>query len=275
MAAYTTLADAFAAAKDNTTVALLKDSDLSSSIAAPATGFVLDLNGFAANVVAKKLTVIDSSTTETTVGTGRLVTNATVTPDHTVNDMRYIALLRDGIYTFHRLSFKVSTISLRTSAAGLYYTATLVCDYVLRDSISSYGVALSTKRMPGADFATAEDVLYTYYEDTPWIGTKITSCAVLDIFRQDADDNAERGKTKIYANAYLKLYNGTLIMAHDNTKQRIGGSVYDVLAVLVSEYTELPSTTQDHLYNFANQWKDIIIAYGFEKLLSDNIPESL
>lgn len=275
VAAYTTLADAFAAAKDNTTVALLKDSDLSSSIAAPATGFVLDLNGFAANVDAKNLTVIDSSTTETTVGTGRLVTNATVTPDHTVNDVRYIALLRDGIYTFHQLSFKVSTISLRTSAAGLYYTATLVCDYVLRDSISSYGVALSTKRMPGADFATAEDVLYTYYEDTPWIGTKITSCAVLDIFRQDADDNAERGKMKIYANAYLKLYNGALIMAHDNTRQRIGGSVYDVLAVLVSKYTELPSATQDHLYNFANQWKDIIIAYGFEKLLDTNIPQDL
>lgn len=277
VAAYTALADAFAAASgaaeaDNLQVILLKHSDLSSSVAAPASGtFILDLNGFTANVEAQKLTVIDSSTTETTIGTGRLVTNATVTPDHTVNDIRYIALLREGMYTFHRLSFKVSTISLRTSAAGLYYTATLVCDYVLRDSISSYGVALSTKRMPGADFATAEDVLYTYYEDTPWTGTKITSCAVLDIFRQDADDNAERGKMKIYANAYLELYDGTLILAHDNKKEWIGGSLYDVLAVLDAKFTELDAATQALLYDFAQQWRDVITVYGFDNLPAEHI----
>ncbi|MBR4864263.1 MAG: leucine-rich repeat protein [Oscillospiraceae bacterium] len=277
--AYATISEAFAAvstvtAADQAVVILLQDQDMSSSISVPASGtFVLDLNGFDINVKAASLSVIDSSATESVAGTGSLITNAKVTMDHTVNGMRYIALLTDGVYTFHRVIFGISQVSLRTSAAGLYYTATMACDPVLRDAISYCGIAVSTLYMPGADFEQCDDVLYTYVQGVPR-ARGLTSCAVFDIFKQDADNNAERGKMKIYANAYFKLDNGTMIMAYDNADQWVGTSLYDVLAALADRYLQSDMAIRDILNDFAFRWRDVITEYGFENLLDDQIPEA-
>ena len=116
-------------------------------------------------------------------------------------------------------------------------------------------------------------VLFTCIQGKPRSNNKMNSCAVFDIFQQGATDNADRGKTKIYANAYITLLDGTTFMAHDNTKQWIGGSLYDVLAVLENKYFELDTATQDQLYDFACQWRAVITEYGFENLMDDLIPE--
>ena len=204
---------------------------------------------------------------------GTLITNAAVDRDHTVNGMRYIIRYEDGEYIFHRVVFTISQVSLRTSAAGLYYTATLVCDPVLQRLITCHGVALSTLYMPGADFAECEDVLYTYVQGG-LRKTDLTSCGVFDIFKQDADNNAERGKIKIYANAYFKLDNGTMIMAYDNADHWVGTSLYDVLAALDATYLQSSMEIRDTLNDFAFRWRDVITGYGFENLLDDQIPEA-
>ncbi|MBO5868675.1 MAG: leucine-rich repeat protein, partial [Oscillospiraceae bacterium] len=277
--AYESLADAFAAvsgatAAEQVTVTLLKNTDLTTPVAAPASGvFVLDLNGFDANIDAKQLTVIDSSATESTAGTGSLITTGTVPLDQTVNGMRYITLENEGVYTFHRLTLYLQKMVLRTSSAGLYFTSYLACDQDLRLAISGFGIAVSTQHMPGKDFATDEAVRYVHYDGLPAIGSQQThSCLVANIFQEGLSDNAERGKEKIYTNAYIVLDDGTVITAYDNTREVMARSLYDILFVLNEQYPNLDSTTQGTLNTFVSKWEDVITAYGLTNLLPEEQP---
>ena len=159
------------------------------------------------------LTVFDSATDDYTVADGiygeitGTVTGTLVAADG------YIAA--EGGY--HKLDQHISGVSLRPGNAGIYYTATFLCDEVLAN-ILEMGVAVSLADMPGSDFETDEDTLYT-------IGT--TGVMIQNILKGDTED-ADRGIMDIYAASYVKLPDGTVL----TSQNEVAYSLYDVLSVL-------------------------------------------
>ena len=88
--------------------------------------------------------------------------------------------------------------------------------------------------MPGADFATDADTLYTK-------GT--TGVLVNNILTGDAED-ADRAIMDIYAASYVKLPDGTVLVSENE----VAYSLFDILMILKDQN---PQAYTD----FVNTWK--------------------
>ena len=143
---------------------------------------------------------------------------------------RYLALSENqGAYGFHRLDATVKTVTLRTSAAGLYYQAVYNCDPVLSEKVKTYGVALSLRNLPGADFLTESTDCYTVASTPFESGVVATSGSVFNIMKTSnkADRNCRRGEMKIYANAYLEIDGIGYVMGDtENTGKTVADATF-------------------------------------------------
>jgi len=245
---------------------------------------VLDLNGFAATYVTgtnisvydstAKYTKAEDGTVTVTEGTGTLTLTegSTVVTDNTVDGLRYIALKgENNTYTFHVLELKLSDITLRASAAGIYYKAIMNCDDTLKGAVAYHGMLVSVKNMPGADFRSlSEDGEngWTEIAGAP-SGEKFTSCSVFGIFKPGRTDNTARGEMKIYANAYIQLAGtdeiivadtsyGDKVVNEDGTKNEafngIAWSLKDVMQALNTKFDTLGETDQANVVKFYKAW---------------------
>ena len=242
---YQTLEAAIEAA-GGSTVKLLQ----SSTAAATVTGTVyMDLNGFTARLNADKLYVMDSTATTTAAGNGCLVTDSQVVTQWG----EFIALAGETGYSAHKFELKLTTVTLRTEKAGVYYKASLSCDPVLRERISGCGVTLSLDG--GAQ-------LRTRYSGAPT--DEFTSGSVFNIFKKQysAERNAARGELEIYANAYLELADGTIITDQGGVAQ----SLRDVLAYLDASFDTLTAQEQTQLQAFAAAWKETLALWNLQNI---------
>jgi hypothetical protein len=193
----------------------------------------VDLNGYDITgnlTVDGTLTVFDSATDDYTVADGfcgeitGTVTGALVAKDG------YVAAANG----FHKVDQYISSVSLRTSQAGVYYSATFLCDEVLAQEIETQGVAVSLTDLPGADFETDEDTLYA-------IGNH--GVMVANILKGDADD-ADRAIMDIYAASFIKLKDGTVL----TSTAEVAYSLYDVL-MLIKDHAP------DAFESFVEKWQ--------------------
>ncbi|MBR4864513.1 MAG: DUF4886 domain-containing protein [Oscillospiraceae bacterium] len=168
------------------------------------------------------------------------------------NGNQYITIENDNGISFHRLGIGITHASVRTACAGIYYRAVWECDPVLQEKIMSCGVAVSVQDMPGSDFASDEDTLYTAFAADSFVsGEAKTGVMIENILRKDGD-NWERGLQSIYAAAYAVLDDGTeegtVIMGNQN----VGYSMADVLRNvdhIWPRLTEGQKTLMKELYN--------------------------
>ena len=248
------------------TVQLLTDSEENVTAATVQ----LDVNGHLLESVSVTTALYgyDSSATATEEGTGGIlsVTGPVVT-EWAAGGVRYIALGSSGSYTFHVLDMGIRTVTLRTEEAGIYYGADIRCDDTLMAAIASYGIALSTVDMPGVDYREAHN-LYTQHTGAPTEG--FDSVVVSDIFKEGAADNARRGKIPVYANAYLVLKDGQVILSDNtNTDTRdaagfdgVAMSLADMLTYFSNNLTAFPAQSQTILNNFFTKWNAELAALG-------------
>lgn len=175
---------------------------------------------------------------------------------------RYIAVEETDGYGFHRLNVALTDVTLRTVKAGIYYKASISCDAVLKAEIASYGVAASVVSMPTAAFETEEYVAYTSLIGAP-SGT-FTSGSVSNIFRSSlsAEKNAERGAMKINARPYLKLNDGTVLMAEEGA----AWSIRDVMDYLNTNFESLEADTQAQAKSFYATWADVMENWNLDNL---------
>ena len=110
-------------------------------------------------------------------------------------------LLGEGNYA---ITADVKTVSLRANAAGLYFTGS----FEVADELeATYGIALSTSdETPVAQDNTTS--LYT-------VG--YNSVLVKDIMQAGSTENVKNANMKIYARAYTKLSDGTIIYGNTVT----------------------------------------------------------
>ena len=151
-------------------------------------GVALDLNGcdITGNLtVDGTLTVRDSATDDYTVADGKYGEITGSVTGTLVAAEGYIAAANG----FHKFDQYIQSINLRPSEAGVYYSAAIRYDEVLAEEIETAGVAVSLADLPGVDFETDGDTLYT--EDTNGV-------MIQNILKGDTED-PDRAIMDIYA----------------------------------------------------------------------------
>ena len=151
------------------------------------------------------------------------------------NGSRYLTMKDGSAVTYHTLNMNITGVSLRPSQDGVYYTAKWDCDDTVMNMIQSYGVAVSLKKMPDANFQDlGSGSLWTAYSrDTFVSGENKTSAMISGIMKtaqegRTAEKNHTYGNMDIYANAYVILTDGTVLMGQDD----VAYSLYDVMTTL-------------------------------------------
>jgi len=240
-----------------------------------------DLNGFQLSVGGSgKLQLLDSANdTYDAAMCGKLVNDGTVTVAEDVllpDGRRYIALTDGNVTTAHRLEMALTTVTLRTEAAGLYYKAQYDCDEMLAALVKQYGVALSLANMPGVDFMTeGENNCYTAAAEPFTGGVVATSGSVFGIMKDtySAAYNAARGEMRIYANTYICLDIGEGVILVGDTKNPgktvssegfdgIAYSLRDVMETIEVDYYTYDKTQRKTIDTFYTQWKDKGMDWG-------------
>lgn len=186
------------------------------------------------------------------------------------NGVCYVALSEGNYTTFHRLDIKIKTVTLRAASAGLYYKTTYQCDRQLEAEVISYGVVVSLQDVPGADFKSADEDVYTVSSAKFVSGTTITSGSVVDILKEElpASENQKRSRMPIYANAYVDFGNGPVMAdtVNDGTKNGTSASLWQVIKALDAVYPAQTQTVQSQLDAFDLKWKTVGVDFGTENI---------
>ena len=217
---------------------------------------VLDLNGM-------QLTATGSGTlygfdtandTYETFGTAT-VTGVKVEPAYLApNGRQYVAVTDEKVISFHRLGISTSNVALRPASSGVYFKGTWKCDSTLQAQIASFGVAVSTKDMPGADFLTDEDTLYTSFPAESFQSGQTMPSVIIENILKEGEDSDARGKTTIYAAAYVLMKDGTAVVSED-LNPNVGGvqySLYDVTRTVNRIWPRLDETQQNGVKEMYN-----------------------
>ena len=187
------------------------------------------------------------------------------------NGNRYVAVVEDGAATYHRLDMKITAVSIRPSANGMYYTGKWSCDDTLKGMITTYGVVASTEDMPADDFASDATNLWTTFDGASFqSGITQNGAVISGIMKtedRDANTNDEYGRNPVYAKTYVTFQDGPSCVSSDNVRY----SLYDVMKGLDGLIESNPTKYRRHTLsarNFFESWKEM--GMGSWKL--DKIP---
>ena len=252
---YSSNADAVAACPNDGYVKLFTGNDL-----VLTKDLFVDLNGNTVTVSGDyKFCGMDSTGDDFSVPTGKAVGAEGVATVTAPNGNTYIAVAETDGISYHRLDMKITGVSIRPSSDGMYYSAKWSCDEVLKAKIDSFGVVASTKRMPGADFASDAANLWTAFAAEQFENGKVQNGAVISGILKEEDrttaQNEEYAKKPVYAKAYIKFNDGTTCVSGD----KIGYSLYDVMKSLDKLIMEKPVQYRKYnlsARNFYEKWKD-------------------
>ena len=152
------------------------------------------------------------------------------------NGRRYVAVEGETGTSFHRLGMQISGVNLRPSVAGVYFNSIWQCDDILASKITAYGVAVSTVNMPGVNFASDSDTLYTVLDGESFQSGQAQTSAIIENILTAGADNAVRGTTPIYATSYVVIDGQLTVTGED--KDPVAGGVSYTLARLMEENPE-------------------------------------
>ena len=182
------------------------------------------------------------------------------------NDRQYVALPNgDGTWSAHRVDLRISAVTVRPTAAGIYYEAKLDCDAAVKEVFQNAGVAVSLEHVPGFDYAQTSH----YTRVTELDADGFTGVLVNKILK-DGAENQNRGNRTVYANAYAQFQvngqNVTVLADPYNTGKtkdeflpghvNVAYSLNDAMQALDLRWRYLEDTDRqsvlDNLYNAYN-----------------------
>jgi hypothetical protein len=177
----------------------------------------------------------------------------------TVNEKGYYALEDNGTYSFHRLDVEITSVSLRPSIGGIYYTGKWNCDSTLAKKIDSFGVVVSTNDMPDNGFASEEspDSIWTVFGASDFErGVQKTGAMVSGILKDAADGASESrialneryANTPIFAAAYIVIDGDTCLSTG------VSHSLFDVVKAIDEQIAQFPQHAQA-MKDFLAYWK--------------------
>ena len=156
----------------------------------------------------------------------------------------YVPVIDGATVTYHCISAKLTHVSIRPESCGIYYRGQWGCDSILADRIQEYGIAVSLKAMPGADFATDPDCLYTVLSGDTMVSGECKASVMINGIMDEAlqsVDNQARGEMPIYATAYAKLDDGTVLLSdRAGTQDDVAFSLYSIMATMDQQIKNEP-----------------------------------
>ena len=280
---YPTFADALAAYKENS-VGYLQVYAAGTVIELKDQTVYIDNRGFNVTIAGSGIVYAMDSSNDDYVGAA----NWTVAEDATVefatdvinpvNGRRYIVIDNgNGTYDAHRIQMYLTGISLRPTAAGLYYKAAYKCDAKLAALVTEYGIALRVDcedNKPELDQSTfgleadKHSILEGFTPDANHTVTS-TSTLVYGIFKdEEGRDNATYGELAIEATPYIKI-NGNYLLANidnatanaavyeaNNGRVYEDMSMYDVLEQMNTDaqWARYTDTQKQSLHDHYETW---------------------
>ena len=217
VASYPTAQAAVDAAGETEKIVLLADA---SDLVVNKT-VCLDLNGFDVTNASGTGTLLcmDSKTDDFTVADGDYgkvsgtVTCAIagITADAACTADNYLMVEEADGKSFHCVRLQIVNSVLRPSCAGVYYVSQFYGDALVAAKVSTLGVALNAYEAPtAANMHTTS--LYTQ-QNADQFNKPGTSCLLSGIMKAEKSDadNLTRAGTTVYAGAYVKLTDGTVL----------------------------------------------------------------
>ena len=166
-----------------------------------------------------------------------------------VNGKVYFALNEGNTYSFHRLGMDITGVNLRPAEAGIYYTAKWQCDPTLAEKIEAHGVVVSLAGIPGDDFQSQSNNLYTKQTGLE-NGAVANGVLIKDIVKTvRPDKNSDYAQMPIHAVAYVT------VDGQNYTGVAESYSLHSLLEFLDEEIYEY-YTHADALKSFLADWDD-------------------
>lgn len=231
----------------------------SGELVLPEGAYIVDLAGQNVAITgAGSVTLFDSDNDDfdgfgTATVEGVALQNTTLTR---VENKDYYTLVQDGTYTFHRLQAQLTNVALRPAMGGIYYTAKWGCDDTLKPMIGTFGVAVSMKDFPGADFANDETALYTTFQATDFeAGVQKTGAMIAGILKDAASGATQERVAMNSAYAQMAIFAEAYVTIDGVTYTGMGASysLYDIMKtvadLLNDYYTQAPT-----MQAFMTQW---------------------
>ena len=241
----------------------------------PMTGdLVADTNGNDLTVTGTgTLYAFDNHNDDYDTPSGKITADGvTVAPDFRApNGNRYVTLWEGETATCHRIHIDIPQVALRPAVSGIYFKSTMSCDSTLQAKLMTYGIAVSTVNMPGADFPADGDTLYTEAEGSSFVsGQTQNSVLIRDILTGTGDD-AYRGAMSLFAAPYAVIDNGSqsnlVVMGRDNgTENGISCSLRDVFLGINDRWHSLNQTQKDSVRAVYTQYETALSTWNVENI---------
>jgi len=214
--------------------------------------YIIDLRGYAVHFSGTGTVSLVDSTNDTfkTFGTATADSGVTVNTGFVVEN--YYVLREGETYSAHRVNYNLTKVTLRPSAGGIYFTGKWECDETLAQYIDTYGVAVSVKAKPEADFANDSACKWSWYEQGEFVsGAEQTGVLIKGILKDGLlNTNSERGQMPIYAAAYITIDGNTAVCSG------MTYSLHDVLRIIdgsINTYHKEAATMQAFMAAWSDQ----------------------
>lgn len=219
--------------------------------------YVVDLRGNTVHFTGTgTVTLIDSSNDSyETFGSATAVPGVTVeTGMSTIGEKQYYVLCQDGVYSSHRIDYRLIRVSLRPSIGGIYFTGKWECDQILASHIDNFGVAVSALEAPQNGFANDGHSMWSFFDKSEFQnGVEKTGVMISGILKDTNADrislNSQYAQIPVHAVAYITV-DGV-----SSVGPGLSYSLHNVLSVIddnIEKYASKAAAVQ----NFVNSWRD-------------------
>ena len=293
---YDTLAEAIADYPGGMAVIRLM-SNRDEEVTFPANAY-MDLNG---NNI-KKITVADSATVYTfdsmtsdyTVEDGQgygkvgsFAGNLTALPQGTaISQQGYMQITEADGTSFHCLYLETTAMSLRASAAGIYYTSCFGGDEVIRNQVAAYGIAMGAGIRPNFKENTYTRVTdmstWTFGKNANGEPNNTKNGTLLEgILSENASDeaNARNAAKQIYTVPYIELVDGTRVTGYVrrfSLQNLVEGC--ENLSGIDEIWDTLPFSSQQPIIDLFKKHENVVKTWSSRRILGsifgDDLPDT-
>ena len=216
------------------------------------------------------LTVKDSATDDYTVaddaGYGKL-TSVSGTVVAAANYMQVSEA--DGI-SFHRFSMAVTTVTLRASQVGIYYTGAFYGDEVVAGQVETFGIALRLDAAPDAAYMQRSSACSRYYDFTAGeAGNTATGTLLKNVMRKGrplAENKSNSTSRRIYGAPYIRTVDGRYYFGTGVSK-----TFMKVMQEAESQWKSLTKAQRNELEKLYAQFESIMDEWNLPNLQPGDI----